>query len=248
MLAYYETISEIKCLLDTIDNAIEKKLKIIEIENHLEEMNKYRIFYNVEDLLEYNEFELHISGEYDELTMQEPKDTVVIAFDFNIISLLENKTVLQHETICFNKIVFVYDFNINSHTFIDNDKEDLNSEFKNNINKLYLIDCLFCKLVTLSFDWDTIELIYSVFLDVLMIYDLYNEFNSHYCYFDVVFMENHEFNKLEFNSCEAKRLELYPDQQDLNMESININYSKLEELVINSHEYYNWYYVKKKYN
>lgn len=128
--------------------------------------------------------------------------------------------------------------------FIDNDKERLNIEFKNNIDKLLIIDCIFCKPITFSFDWDTIELTSSVFLDRLIIYDLYSEFNSHYCYFDVVFMENHKFNKLEFNSCEAKRLEFYPDQQDLNMESININYSKLEELVINSREYYNRKYYE----
>ncbi len=238
MLAYYETISEIKRLLDIIDNAIENKLKIIEIKDNFGEMNKYRIFYNVEDLLEYNELELHISVEYDEVMMQEPKDTVVIAFDFNISSLLENKTVF-HETIHFTKLVFVHGFNMNFHTFIDNDKEDLNIEFKNTIDKLYIVDCLFCEPITLSFDWDTIELTSSIFLDRLIIYDLYSELKSYYCYFDVVFMENHEFNKLEFNSCEAKRLELYPDQQDLDMESININYSKLEELVINSREYYN---------
>lgn len=60
----------------------------------VEEMNIYRIFYNIEDLLEYDELELHISCEYNELTMQEPKDVVVIAFDFNIRLLLENKTIL----------------------------------------------------------------------------------------------------------------------------------------------------------
>ena len=60
MFGYYESISEIQCLLDRIENAIDKKFEIIEFKDDFERMSKYRIFYNVEDLLSYKELELYL--------------------------------------------------------------------------------------------------------------------------------------------------------------------------------------------
>lgn len=223
MFAYYESSSDIKDLLATLKQAVVEKCDFIKIKNNLEEIDTYKIFYNFEDLISYEKLNLHI---FDNCNDYELNEIIVIAFDFKMETLYKNDILLTRN-IYLKNFVIMNDLDLNF------DKELENITDATEDYKLFIENSLFCKSITLAFDWDVIQLSSYMFLDKLSIYDLNNEFNADFCCFNDVFMENHIFNSLEFDNCTARVFELYSDDQDLVMESINLNYSNFEKVNIN---------------
>lgn len=228
MFAYYESSSDIKDLLATLEQAVVEKRNFIKIQNRLEEIDTYRIFYNSKDLISYDKLKLHIFDNCNDISMHELNEIMVIAYDFEMETLYKNDILLTNN-IHLKNFVIMNDFDLDFN--IDNEQENITDSTGK--YKLFIENSLFCTPITLAFDWDVIQLSSCMFLDKLSIYDLNNEFNADFCCFDDVFMENHIFNSLEFDKCTTGVFEIYSDDQDLVMESIYFNYSDFEEVNIN---------------
>lgn len=71
MFAYYESSSDIKDLLATLKQAVVEKHDYINIQNRLEEIDIYKIFYNSKDLISYNKLKLHIFDNCSDISEQE---------------------------------------------------------------------------------------------------------------------------------------------------------------------------------
>ncbi|WP_313019754.1 restriction endonuclease [Acetoanaerobium noterae] len=235
MFAYYESSSDIKDLLATLKQAVVEKRDSINIQNRLEEIDIYKIFYNSQDLISYNKLKLHIFDNCSDISEQELNEIIVIAFDLDMGALYENGILLTNN-IHLKNFVIMNAFDLDMDSNIDNEEENITDATGD--YKLVIENSLLCKPITLAFDWDIIQLSSCMFLDKLSIYDLSNEFNADFCCFNDIFIENHIFNSLEFHNCTARVFDFYSDDQDLVMESIDFNYSNFEELNINYHKKY----------
>lgn len=242
MISNYEIGLGIQDILEKLKNAIKKGKDIIEIQDCFGDMILYKIYYNLNDLLEDDSLKCHIFTKHDDSIRIDLKDYMVIAFDFNIASIFKNSKNVS-DILYFKNLIFMFDLNTDDYISVNcNDKTFKCSNFSVP-EKLMAENCVFSRVITFAFDWDKIELVGCIFLDDLYIYDLNSEFNSYHCNFKLVFLENHHFDRLELHLCNLQRLEFYPDQQDLNMECIAISNSEINDLVINSHGY-----SKREYN
>ncbi|KAF5061951.1 hypothetical protein DSECCO2_310070 [anaerobic digester metagenome] len=235
MFFTFQSKSDIEIFIEKIKDAVDKTDETVEINDGFHELNKYRIFYNPESLLSYNELNLHFSNEPDDLLVNDPAETIVIAFNFNIQLLIEHK-IISNNTISLRKIIFISDINFNIQNIIHED--ELLPVISPALEKLYIQGCIFCMPVILAFGLNIVDLSNSAFLDEFAIFDLYDELKINYCIFHTIFLECYIFNKLNISFCIAERFELYPDQNDLNMDYINFNNTQITEVIINSHEYY----------
>lgn len=230
----FQSISEVSVFIEIIKDAIARKIETIEIEDELNNFTKYNIFYNPESLFSFKDLKSHICNEQYDSILTDSEETLVIAFDFGIKLLMDNK-IIPDSTLSLSNIIFMSDFLFDFQSVISDGEYTITTP---PISVLKVQECIFCMPVNLSFGWHIVELSHTAFLEQLSIFDLYDELKSNYCIFNVLFLENYSFNNLVIFNSNAHRVELHPDQNDLRMESINIRFSQINEIMLNSHEYY----------
>lgn len=236
MISNYEIGLGIENILDELKNAINKDKDLIDIKDHFGDKSTYKIYYSLENLLEDDTLKYHIFSNRIDSMEVDLEEYIVVAFDLNMPLLLKN-IQCNLEILYFKNLIFMFELNTNDYFSFEGKDETMAYSDYNVPKKLSLENCVFSKTITFIFDWNKIELEGCIFLEDLYIYDLASEFKSYHCIFNIIFLENYEFNKLDVDLCTIKRLELYPDQQELDMECINIRNSEIEELVINADVY-----------